>query len=362
MTPLLSLRRATLLGILVVVSACDIAQFAVDPMPQFEQTWNLPASNNTITIASLLPADNSVSILPDSSGFALQPPTIGITQVVGPQCQQCVLLNGTVAPKPAFTLTATNGATLATDVVSASVRSGTVNVRLTNNMSFDPLRVKASGGPQGYMLIVIHSGSVVFGRDSVNGATTPWPAGTLLNRVIALTSGNAPANLAADVTLNSPIGDSTFINANGSLNASISVPTLTVASVNVNVVNKTLTGGNTQIDLGGLDSIITRHVQSGALEMTITNPLAITGNVNVAFRYGSLPGEVVSKAISLPTGTNQKRTVSLTKADLDNLFGKTVTVTVSGAVNSAAPLTLTPKLRIDIANRLILTIRTGGGQ
>lgn len=349
-----------MLGVAIVVGACDIAEFVSDPMPRFEQTWNLPASSDTISIATLLPADNSVQVLPDSSGFSLTPPNIAISQAVGPQCAQCLALHGTTAPKPAFLLTASNGANLATDVVSASVLGGTMTVTLTNNMSFDPLRVTTGAGAQGKLKILIHSGSVVFGEDSVLGTTTTWAPGTQMVRTIALRSGTAPANLTADVTLDSPLGDAAFINANGTLNASVAVPTLNVASVSMNITGRTLRSDSTEIDLSDLESGITDKVVSGALRMTITNPLAISGNVDVRFTYA--PGQSVTKTISLPSGAAQVRTVALTRADLDNLFGRKVMVTVSGAVSSTGPLTLTPRLKIIVANRMILTLRTGEGQ
>lgn len=363
MTAPLSLRRATLLGVVVVAAACDVAQFISDPMPRFEQTWNVPASSDTITIASLLPSDNSVRVLPDSSGFSLSPSTISISKVVGSAdaCSTCLTLHGTTAPKPSFSMIANNSSALATDVTSADILSGTVNVALTNNMSFDPLRVTTGAGTQGHMIILIRSGSVVFGRDSVNGATTPWAPNTVLNRVIPLNSGTAPGSLAAEVTLVSPTGDSTFINANGTLDASAAVPALNVAAVNLNVVNRQMTSDTTEFDLTGVEDFSDNVVQ-GSLQMTITNPLAISGNVDVRFIHGPLPTDVVSKQISMPTGTSQRRDVTLTRADLDQLFGKTVTVVVTGLVNSAGPITITPRLKITISNRMILTIRTGGGQ
>jgi hypothetical protein len=280
--------------------------------------------------------------------------------VAADACSSCVTLVGTRAPKPAFTMLASNSAALATDVVTATILSGTINVVLTNNMSFDPLRVTASGaGTQGHMVIIIRSGSQVLGRDSLNGSTTTWAPSAILNRAITLSSGTASGPLAAEVTVVSPAGDSVFIDGNSRLSASAS-GTLNVASVSLNVAGRTLQSDSTEIDLSDLESGITDKVVNGALQMTITNPLAIVGNVDVRFTYA--PGQSVTKTISLPSGAAQVRTVALTRADLDNLFGRKVMVTVSGAVSSTGPLTLTPRLKIIVANRMILTIRTGEGQ
>lgn len=364
MTPIMTLRRAALLGFALTTSACDVVAFINDPKPRFEQTWNVPATTSQVSVAELLPTDNSVRIVPDSSAFTLTVSGTNISRRVGNDCAQCETLNGTNAFKPAFVLNAGNSSPLPQTVATAAIISGAINVVLTNNMSFDPLFVRNNppSQPQGYMLIVVRSaGGVVLGRDSVNGATTPWPAGTQLTRNIALVSGTAASSLTVDVTLNSPAGDhNEFINANGTLNATATVPTLNVASVGLNVVNNQITSVRDTLDLSDLDESITKNVVRGALEMTITNPFAVTGTVNVRFAYGPQPGEVVAKSFSLPTGVSQKRLVTLDSLDMSRLLGRVVEFTIDGAVNSAAPVTVTPKQAMTISNRLIVTIRTGG--
>ncbi len=347
------------------VAACDLADFVANPAPRFEQTWNLPAPSMSISVAELLPPSGDVTILPDSSAFLLSVGGASISRVVGNDCAACVALNGTNAPKPAFVLNAGNSTLLPTDVVSAAIVGGQVDVQLTNNMSFDPLFVRTNPGPQtqGYMLIVVRSGSVVLGRDSVNGATTPFPPGSQMNRTILFTTGTVTTSITVDVTMDSPLGDhNEFINANGTLNASATVPTLTVASVGLNVPNRQMQSEADSLDLG-LDEGITEHIVSGTLEMTITNPFAVTGNVDVRFAYGPQPFEAVTKTFALPTGAAQVRTVTLDSADMANILGteNKVAIEIGGAVTSAAPITVTPTMAISMSNRLILTIRTGGG-
>ncbi|MEX2179151.1 MAG: hypothetical protein WD801_10605 [Gemmatimonadaceae bacterium] len=347
------------------VAACDVYEFGNNPAPRFEQTWNLPAPSMSISVAELLPTTGEVTILPDSSAFELSVGGASISRVVGNDCAACVALNGTNAPKPAFVLNAGNSTPLPTDVVSAAIVGGQVDVQLTNNMSFDPLFVRTNPGPQtqGFMLIVVRSGSVVLGRDSVNGATTPFPPGTPLNRTILFTTGTVTASITVDVTMDSPLGDHDVpINSNGTLDASATVPTLTVASVGLNVPNRTMQSESDSLDLGGLGDI-SDNVVSGTLEMTITNPFAVTGAVNVRFAYGPGPSDAVTETFMLPTGAAQVRTVTLDSADMSNLFGaeEKVAFEIGGAVTSAAPITVTPTMAISMSNRLILTIRTGGG-
>jgi hypothetical protein len=354
------LRRATLLGLALGASACDIVDLVSDPAPRLEQTWNVPGGTSAISVASLLPPGNVVQILPDSSAFSLTIAGANIAERVGNDCAQCQTLNGTTTIKPAFVLTAANSASLPTDVASAAVLNGQVNLQLTNNMSFDPIRVRtAPGASQGFMVLVVHSGSLVLGRDSINGATTPWVPGSQLNRVITLATGTVTSNLTIDVTINSPQGDNNvFINADGTLNAVASVPTMNVASIGLNVPGRQMTSIADTLDLEGLDASITESVIRGEMEMTFTNPFAITGNVNVEFIYGALPSDRVTKTIAMPTGVNQVRSVVLDADEMSLLFGKEVGLSVTGAVNSAGAITVTPKQAVSIVNRLILTIRT----
>jgi hypothetical protein len=255
-----------------------------------------------------------------------------------------------------------------TGIVSSAMIGGQVTVQVTNNLSFDPVRVKvnapASTDPtqQGRMVIVIRSGSLVVGKDSINGVTTAFPAGSVLNRPITLTSGNISSTLAVDLTLTSPPSDNNvFINANGTLNALAAVPDLRVAQVRLNVVNQPITSpAGTEISLGGLDEMITDAIQSAQLEMTITNPFTIVGNLDVDFDYGT---GTITKQLALPSGVAQVRTVSLTAAEMSNLVSAQdkIDLSVNGNVNSTAPIDVTPQQRVTISNRLIMKIRAGGG-
>lgn len=363
MLPTPRLRRALLLGLPLTIAACDIVNFVNDPKPIFEQTWVVTADTTTVSVASLLPP-GQIQIVPDSSAFQVTVPQVGFSRRVGDDCGACQSQHGLTTTKPAFVLVSGASSLLPTEVVSAALITGQFNLQVTNNLSFDPLRVKvnapASTDPaqQGRMVIVIRSGSLVVGRDSVNGVTTAFAPGTILTRPITLSSGNIGSALAIDLTLTSPASDNNvFINANGTVSATAAVPDLRVAQLRLNVVNRTLSsiaGDSVGLDV---DSAITKHVQRADLEMTITNPFNVTGNVDVAFGYA--PGQSVSKTFAFPAGAAQVRTVSLEGTELDLLVGKKVGLSVSGGVSSAAPIDVTPKQAITIANRLRLVVLTG---
>lgn len=374
-----------MLGLTLGVAACDIVDLASSSAPIFEQTWNLPATGTSISVASLLPQGvkiyNTPGVTPDdSSAFLIDISTVPISRRVGDDCAQCNTLNGTNAIKPQFVLAAGNTQTLPQDVVSGAVLGGTLTVTLTNNMSFDPLYVRTGPPPQqqGFMVLVVRSGSLVLGRDSVHGAASVAPDGinrpfapaATMTRTIAISTGNVSGSLSVDVTINSPLGDhNEFINANGTLGASASLrdvanptePTLRVGSVSMNVVNRNMTSATgDSLPLDDIDEGIADNVVSATLQLTITNPFAVSGNVEVRFGYGTLPSDAITKTLSMPTGVDQVRSVGLNGGEIQTLLGKKVGLTVAGGVNSAAPITVTPRQVVSISNRLILTIHVGG--
>jgi hypothetical protein len=244
-----------------------------------------------------------------------------------------------------------------------------VNVQVTNSLSFDPLRVKTiapastNASQQGRMVIVVRSGSLVVGKDSTNGVTTAFAPGAVLIRPITLQTGNITGTLSVDLTVTSPPSDNNvFMNANGTLAASASVPDLRIAQVRINVVNQSLTNVEADsVSLSGLQGSISDKVIGAAMEMTITNPFNLTGNLTVSLGYA--PGQSITKSVTLPTGVDQVVTVTLDSAEMATLFEaeEKIAFAVSGNVNSPAPIDVTPKQVITIASKLRLSTRFGGG-
>jgi hypothetical protein len=366
-----SRRRAALLGLAIFATACDIAAFALDPrMPSFEQTWNLPGTDKEISVADILPP-GTVTILPDSSGFSLSIGSTNISRVVGNDCAACVPLNGQNAIKPQFILNAGNSTNLPTDVDSAAITSGQLQITLTNNLTFDPIYVNtAPGAPvQGFLLIVVRSGSVVLARDSVRGAATvsgtqnaPWPKnGGVLNRTIPILSGAAANALTVDVTVNSPQGDhNEFINSNATVNAVASVPTMNVGSVKLNVPSRTINSGGGDFPLKDVPGA--ENMFRATLLLDFVNPFTgVTGTLTTRFDYGPGPSDVITKTLTLPSGTGS-RSIVLDSAEVATLLGAdSVSFSIDGPVSSAAPIRVTPTQKVAITARFLAVIRTPTG-
>lgn len=354
-------RQAVVLGVALGVAACDIVDFLQDPQPRFEQTWNVPAENTTLSVASMLPP--SVTILNDSSAFRLTFSLAPYARRLGDNCAQCEVLNGTTAIKPAFVVTAGSMSGLPTDIISGALAAGSITLQITNGLSFDPLRVRSTPGAQGNLVLTVRSGSVELGKDSLNGATSSFPPGSTLIRSIPLSPGTITTSLSLALTLNSPVGDQPVpIDANASVSTIASVPDLFLSSARINVANRTMSSSTRDsIRLSEIDSSFMDNLRGAALFMTITNPFNISGSLSATFRYGTLPADVITKVLVLPSGAPQMTSIGLTRDEILMLFGKDVEFTLTGTVNGAGPVDVTPTQTIRSENRLQLKILTGGG-
>jgi hypothetical protein len=367
--------RALLLGI--GLTACDVAQVALDPtVPGIVQTWNFPASDSEISVSSLLPG--GVGFNSDTSAFTVDVDSIDFNRRLGGYCGLCELLNGTTTQKPAFIISPDTGseAKLPADVRGGSVMTGKVYYSIENTFSFDPIRINSNlAQPQGWMTIVVRAGSLVLGRDSINGATTAMPPGFVYLDSIPLSTGNITGDIVIDLTVNSPQGPASepkFINANGRINAKGDVVGLEISSARIDVVNKPLDSGDpVELPRGMLPEGMIDKVVGGRLEMTMLNPFLVTGDMNVQLEYQ--PGQSYSRLVAVPSGaTPQVRNATYDETEMRNILrgepdptnpdeALPSTLSIGGIVTSGAtPISVTPRQAILITNRLILQIRAFG--
>ena len=360
--------RAPLLGF-VGIAACDVYAIATDPSPRFIQTWNLPVTATRISVASLLPAGVTIystpaSNPPDSSAFDVSMPSINYSRPLGPNCSACQSISGTTANKPAFNIGPGNNsaARLPANVDSATVLGATVTYTITNGFTFDPIRVNPSnptGLPQGRIDIMIRSGSVVLTRDSLKGQNATLPAGTSVTRSLPLPANKVGDSITVEMLVDSPAGEPVFMDASRSISANASITNLRVADVKIRVPSAALSSGSpVEVDLGGIDSALTKRVIDGALELNVTNPFAVAGNLNVNF--ATSPGGVISETATLAAVTTPQRlTVAFDSLEMSRIFRSDppATLSMGGTVTAPAPITVTPRQVISMSNRIILRIR-----
>ena len=370
--------RALLLGL--GLTACDIAQVALDPtVPGIVQTWNFPASEAEISVASLLPG--GVGFNADTSAFTFDIDSVKFNRQLGGYCGLCLVLNGTTAQKPGFVISPDTGgnANLPPNVRGGSVMRGKVFYEIENGFTFDPIRINSNlAAPQGFMVIVVRSGSLVLGRDSVNGATTAMPPSTIYRDSISLSTGTIAGPITIDLLVNSPQGPASEpqpINATRQIFLRGDVIGLEVSSASIDVVNAQLDNGD-PIDLPKdvLPDYLIDRIINGSFAMTMENPFAVVGNMDVQFEYQ--PGQAYSRSLSVPSGVApQLREATFDSTEMRNILrgdsdpaDPEATVpsklSIGGTVSSApaVPVVVTPRQAIRIENRLILQVRAFGGE
>ena len=370
---------ALLLG-LVGLSACDVAMVALDPtIPGIVQTWNFPASDSEIGVSSLLP--NGVGLNTDTSAFTVDVDSVDFNRRLGGYCSLCQLLNGTTSQKPAFIISPDTGgeARLPQNVRGGSVLRGKLFYSIQNTFAFDPIRTNTDlTQDQGWMTIVVRSGSLVLGRDSISGKTTALDSGTVYLDSIALSTGNITGDIIVDLTVNSPQGPSgqpKRINANGLITLKADVLGLEISSARIDVVNAQLSSGDpVELPKDVLPSAMVDRVVSGSFEMTMVNPFAVVGDMDVQFAYQA--GQAYNRLLGVPTGAApQLRSAAFDSTEMRNILrgepdptnpDETLPskLSIGGVVNTppASPITVTPRQSIQITNRLVLQVRAFGSQ
>jgi len=351
-------RLATLL--LGTLAACDVPTRA----PQWDVEWNVPSSSTRISIASLLPP--SVTVNSDTSAFQFNIPTLSVTEDVATACPAC----GTgVLPKPAFTMSMTASTSLPSEVLSATIANDTLQFTVVNNLSYDPLNPSAApGAAKGWSVIVVRNGTTILGRDSVNGATTALPSGgTVVRRIALAGTVSSSSPITFDGTIYSPAGDPVTFDPSQTVSVTAATPTISVSSASIALSNTPVAATATSFDLTGMSSDVIDRIQSGALILTITNPVAVGGTLNVNL---TTPGATLVRSVSVSPGggagmgVGTSSRVSFTRDELRSLFGQTVGVQVAGSMTApSGSVTLTPRQVIDVTTRLdvILNTSTTGG-
>ena len=340
---------------LSLLAACGLPT-EVPKVPLVDVRWVVPSQSTRIAVSNLLPGGIAVSA--DSSAFLVSVAGATVTRALSQDCGTCVAANGLVAPKPGFIASASLSTALPADVASATISGTTLQFNAIHNYTFDPLRPSASpAAPRGYAIITVSNGTSVLGRDSVDGATTPFAPNVLLSRPIPLSGSiSSSSPVTVSVTLNSPAGDPVLIDASRTITASVTPTNIRVPTASVVVTNRQVSSSTT-LNLADVDSTIIAKVQRGALLLTIVNPFAVTGSLTV--KLTPQGGATITKVVPLALNSTTA-TITLEGPELRSLLGHTVTVSYSGSVSATGPVNVSPRQAVVVTSRLDVELQVGG--
>ena len=337
-----------------LLAGCEIPS----SLPNWETHWVVRSETTTIPVASFFP--NEVTEV--GGEFQLAFTGGAISETLADICPPCTPFNGTTVPKPEFTAVLESEVPFPVDLDSLTLTRGSLEVRVTNRLGFDPIRPSADPtAARGYMTIAISNASTVLATHTIDGATVGFAPGTTLDQTIHFSSTLLPRTIGGtvrfDVTIHSPQGDPVTINTSEFILVEAAEASIGASSARVRVQDRHVAAEPIALDLAGIDEALTARVQRGALLLDIANPFAVGGTLTATL---SAPGVTLVRSLPVVPGAS---TVALqfTGAELRSLFGPSqATLSVSGPV-SASPaglVTVRPGQALTAAGRLELYLTT----
>jgi hypothetical protein len=313
-------------------------------------------------VTSLVPG--TVTINAEKTEFIFSATSEQVSRSLASICSACTSLDGQTTIKPAFTITFQADAPLPVDVDSVTLTRGTLDVRFTNGLSFDPIRPSAAeGAPRGSIVVTIRSGSTVLGTHTIDGANRALAPGAVVTETVSLNAAVMPKTIGQPIviqtTLTSPEGDPVVINTAEALTVEAAEGSFAMSTAYVHVVDRLVSSAPVALDLDGLDSELTDRVQSGAVLVDLNNAFAVAGPLTVTI---SAPGITYNRPLTIAPGLTHS-ILSFTREELQSLIGATsVSLVVSGQVNATpeGSVMVTPAQQISIESRLELYLSSEG--
>ncbi len=345
--------------------------------PNWEMTWNVPVPDKgalSIGVASFLPNGVTTVGTPPTSFSATVGSPPAISRTLGSDCGSCVPINGTNAPKPAFSsappATSVNLAASAS-LTSATLAAGSqVVFTINNGFNFDPIRPQAGSNVTntGNMTLTVNNGAATLGTLTILGTTSAITASAISTFTLPLAgtiTGSQP--LSVTMTLTSPAGSNVTINTSQVISIS-AVPTINISSATVSIGAQAVNAPADTVDMSNIDSTIIKRVKDtsatqGTMFLTITNPFTVGGAMNVNF--SSAPGSPaivpITKSVTLTAAANgttpnvSSVTIPFSGTELRHLLGHKLLIAFGGQTN-AGSLTVTPGQLVSVSSRLQLIL------
>ena len=346
--------QASVLTVLAALSGCDIPA----TVPEFDVRWVFPIEETSISVAELLPANVAIA----GGNFDLTVDPVLLPQTLGGLCGGvCAAADGFTVPKPAFIFSYQSGGTLPTDVVSATLVSGSVSIGLQNDLGFDPIRPAAA--TTGTMTITIHdvdAMGAVLGQIVLDGATDALPNGALTTVQLVLAPGTVTSTFVAVVDIDSPVGDPVLIDVSASLDITATPQTILVSAAELDVDGRSVTFPQTSLDVGSIEADAVDRIASGSLILDIQNPFGVA--IDIVVEIGGPGISTLQRNINIGSGLTSTAVLAYTQAEFASFLGQSgVFFRGSGTVTSpGATATVTPTQEALIEATLDLVLEIGG--
>ena len=328
-----------LLATCLVMAACDIP---TDP-PIVEQRWILPLDDVTLEQVELLPI--AVSIVGDLYSVAVD--TVSASESLGTLCPSCSS-SGFPVPVPAYQGQFTSVDNLPNDVLAAEVESGSVDVTISNNFSFDPI----AGG--GSMTITVRGagGGTVLGTLVLLSATDALPPLSMTTRTLTIGAGTVTGALETRVEIDSPGTQNAPLDVLDDISISAVTTSLLVSEATVDVDGLPASLSEETLDTEDLDEGVTDAIVSGTVVLDVTNPFGLTFTGMIAI------GAVV-KNVTVTSAATSMVLVPYTGAELRSFLGVPgITLSGDGTIGGG-PATISADLNFIIDPSIDVVLELG---
>jgi hypothetical protein len=344
-------------------AACDVPT----SLPNWDMTWDFPASSAKISVNSFLP--NGVTLAPNGLTFQANVATVTITRTLAQDCPQCAA--GVSTPKPNYSASTTGGpATLPAGMAAATLLADTVYVTMVNRYQFDPINPGA--GAAGSMTFTVTSGATVLGTLTLNGPTNTIPAnGATTTAKIPVSGTVSSAGISLRVDVTSPQGSTITLTNTGAQQFTYTARAgnsaqgpLAAVSASLSLTNQVVrpSPSDFSFNFGSAD-----RADSAIVFVTIANPFNVSGNVNVNFLgcgdgngnfFDSCPtlSTLLSRSVQIAAGATTTATLKFGPVGAKALLNAKQ-ISFGGTISGTTAVT--PSEAVTVNNRVQLTMHTG---
>lgn len=321
----------------LILLGCDIPT----ALPILEQRWILALEQAKVGVEELLPAGVSVS----DGVLEVSIDTITTNSSLESLCAACAALNGSTAAVPAFTSSFNGSVNLPANISSIEISSGSVQVVVTNGLSFDPL----AGGGSIEATILDGEGGLQLAQLIFSGALAP---GATVTRSISIGNLSVGNEVFAIIEVTSPGGQIAPINTSEQLSVATTGSALIMGSATVSLEGHAVEVDVVKLDLDHIGPEIIERIVNGSLILEVTNPfgVSLSGNINIG---------PTSKSFSISEDGRSTTTISYTRNELTSFLGeKGVTLSLSGTANGTS-ITLSSHQELTLEGTIDCLIRIG---
>lgn len=339
-------------SLILSLGGCEIPT----DLPAWDSTWEIPGDSVRLEMSGLLP--EGVSQEGDST-FVVTPPSFVVRAALADLCAFCAALGGIVVPKPAIQGSFLGHGALPRDVLGVTLRSGTVDFRVTNGLGFDPIR--PGGAARGSLRLVLrsHPDGRILADTLLSGARYALPPGGSLLVTIPLRPGEVGSGVVGEVGFDSPAGNPAPIRGTDAFQVEVAPGALRLSEARVDARGRTLDPTSVALGSGELDQGIMDRMQGGRLRLLIDNPFGVGADLLVRLEA---PGRAAVQREIRVAPEGGASGLDYSGEELRGFLGREgARWTVQGVVDpQAAPVSMRPGAAAVVRGSFLLTLAVGG--